>query len=130
MAIARWSPFGEMESLFDRFAERRWFPAADVSETKDEMVLTFDIPGVTEKDLTLSITGDLLTLKGERRFEADEKDMYHRVERVYGRFERSVQLPATVQTDKVTARYRDGVLEIKLPKAEEAKPREIKIDLL
>jgi HSP20 family protein len=119
-----------MESLFDRFAERRWFPAADVSETKDEMVLTFDIPGVTEKDLTLSITGDLLTLKGERRFEADEKDMYHRVERVYGRFERSVQLPATVQTDKVTARYRDGVLEIKLPKAEEAKPREIKIDLL
>jgi len=150
MAIDRWRPFGdvefrlgdmqgEMNRLFDRFVgrpmnaaggERMWFPAADVSETKDELVLTFDIPGVAEKDIKLSITGDLLTLRGERRFEAEEKDMYHRVERVYGRFERSVQLPTMVQGDKVTAKYRDGVLEVKLPKAEEVKPREIKIDLL
>jgi HSP20 family protein len=107
-----------------------WLPAVDVHETKDDLVLSFDIPDVTEKDVQLTITGDLLTLRGERRFEREApEDNYHRVERLYGRFERSVQLPMTVQTDKVKASYRDGVLEVKLPKAEEIKPREIKIDL-
>ena len=158
MAIDRWRPFGsgdrwdpfrsggdiqtEMNRLFNAFdtfvgrpatgaiGERMWLPAVDVHETKDDLVLSFDIPGVTEKDVQLTITGDLLTLKGERRFEREApKDNYHRVERLYGRFERSVQLPTTVQTDKVKASYRDGVLEVKLPKAEEIKPREIKIDL-
>jgi HSP20 family protein len=155
MAIDRWQPFGsgdrwdpfrgggdiqtEMNRLFNTFVgrptsaamgERMWLPAVDVHETKDDLVLSFDIPGVTEKDVQLTITGDLLTLRGERRFEREApEDNYHRVERLYGRFERSVQLPMTVQTDKVKASYRDGVLEVKLPKAEEIKPREIKIDL-
>jgi HSP20 family protein len=96
-------------------------------------VLTLDIPGVTEKDVHISITGDLLTVKGERRFERASEgtgNTYHRVERLYGKFERSVQLPTMVQTDKVKASYRDGVLTVTLPKAEEVKPREIKIDLL
>lgn len=156
MAMTRWSPFGtvdrwdpfrgvsdiqnEVNRLFDSVAgrpattgsgERMWLPAVDVRETKDDVVLSFDIPGMREKDIQLSITGDLLTVRGERRFERDETDQsYHRVERVYGKFERSVQLAMPVQTDKVTASYRDGVLEVKLPKADELKPREIKIDLV
>lgn len=157
MAMTRWSPFGtidrwdpfrglgdiqsEMNRLFDSFSgrpapaasmgERMWLPAVDVRETKDDIVLSFDIPGVREKEIQLSITGDLLTVKGERRFEQHEGNdqSWHRVERVYGKFERTVQLAVPVQTDKVTASYRDGVLAVKLPKAEEVKPREIRIDL-
>jgi HSP20 family protein len=157
MAMSRWTPFGnlerwdpfrnlgdiqnEMNRLFDSFSgrpstmaaagERMWLPAVDVRETKDEVVLSFDIPGVSEKDIQLAITGDLLTVKGERRFERnDAADTLHRVERVYGKFERTVQLAMPVQTDKVTATYREGVLEVKLPKVEEVKPRAIKIDLV
>jgi HSP20 family protein len=144
--VERWDPFRgfgdiqtEMNRLFDSWAgrqagtgERVWLPAVDVHETKDAFVLTLDVPGVTEKDINISINGDLLTIKGERRFEragAADGDTYHRLERLYGRFERSVQLPTMVQTDKVKATYRDGVLTVTLPKAEEVKPREIKIDL-
>ena len=157
MAMTRWTPFGslerwdpfrnlgdiqsEMNRLFDSFSgrpatmgqagERMWLPAVDVRETKDEVILSFDVPGMSEKDIQLSITGDLLTVKGERKFERDDAgDKYHRVERVYGKFERTVQLAMPVQTDKVKATYRDGVLEVKLPKLEEVKPREIKIDLM
>jgi HSP20 family protein len=156
MAIDRWRPFGgferwepfrgvgeiqtEMNRLFDSFVgrpaaattgDRMWLPSVDVHETKDDLVLSFDIPGVSQKDVQVTITGDLLTVRGERRFDREaSENSYHRVERVYGRFERSVQLPMTVQTDKVKASYRDGVLEVKLPKAEEVKPREIKVDLL
>lgn len=155
MAMERWRPFStvehwdpfrgfgdvqsEMNRLFDHWAgrqagtgERMWLPAVDVHETKDEFVLTLDMPGVTEKDINLSINGELLTIKGERRFEREggEGNTYHRLERLYGKFERSVQLPTMVQTDKVKATYRDGVLTVTLPKAEEVKPREIKIDLL
>jgi HSP20 family protein len=155
MALTRWSPFGtverwdpfrglgdiqgEMNRLFDNLAgrqpamagERMWWPAVDVHETPDHVVLRFEIPGVSDKDIHLSITGDVLTVKGERRFDRNEAtETYHRVERVYGKFERSVQLSMPVQTDKVSASYRDGVLEVKLPKAEATKPRDIKIDLL
>ena len=156
MAMERWRPFGSMERwdpfrgigeiqsevnrLFDSWSgrgntvgERMWLPAVDVHETKDDFVLTLDIPGVSQKDVHISITGDLLTVKGERRFERESEEAghtYHRVERLYGKFERSVQLPTMVQTDKVKASYHDGVLTVKLPKAEEVKPREVKIDLL
>ena len=147
MSIQRWNPArdfarlqDEVNRLFDNFSdrpaqgtagERMWLPAVDVRETKDEIVLSFDVPGMTEKDIQLSIIGDLMTVKGERRFERDDtQDTYHRVERVYGKFERTVQLAMPVQTDKVKATYRDGVLEVKLPKVEEVKPREIKIDLI
>ena len=156
MAMERWRPFGtmerwdpfrgvgeiqsEMNRLFDSWSgrgntggERMWLPAIDVHETKDDFVLTLDIPGVSQKDVHISITGDLLTVKGERRFERETEEpgqTYHRVERLYGKFERSVQLPTMVQTDKVKATYHDGVLTVKLPKAEEVKPREVKIDLL
>jgi HSP20 family protein len=145
----RWDPFrnrsdiqGEVNHLFDSFlgrpaasatgpAMRAWAPVLDVHETKDDLILNFELPGITEKDVSLSITGDLLTLKGERTANRDLKDetAYH-VERVYGKFERSVQLPMPVQAEKVKAMYRDGVLEVKLPKAEEVKPKAIKIDTI
>jgi HSP20 family protein len=146
--VDRWDPFrvsdiqGEMNRLFDTFfgrpatatapmGERMWAPAVDMWETKDNLVLSFEIPGVREKDVSVSISGDLLTVKGERRFDREVKDeSYHRLERVYGKFERNIQLPMSVQSDKVKAAYRDGVLEVTLPKTEEVKPKEIKIDIL
>lgn len=157
MAMERWRPFGvtlerfdpvrdiqtEVNRLFDSFfgrpvtlagalgAERLWAPVADMYETKDDLVVSLEVPGVREKDVTVSITGDLLTVKGERKFEREIKDeSYHRLERAFGKFERTIQLPMPVQSDKVKATYRDGVLEIRLPKVEEVKPKEIKIDIL
>ena len=108
--------------------ERLWAPFVDMYETKDELVLAID-PGMSEKDVSLSITGDLLSVKGERRWQGAEQSALH-VERVYGKFERLIQLPIAVQADRVKARYRDGVLEITLPKVEQVKPKEIKIDIL
>ena len=156
MAVERWRPFGtfmergepfrdiqsEMNRLFDSFfgrptatatgtGSRVWMPVVDMYETNDDLVLDFEIPGVREKDISLSITGDLLTVRGERQFHQELKDdNYYHVERAYGKFERSVQLPMPVQADRVKATYRDGVLEVKLPKAEEVRSKEIKIDIL
>jgi HSP20 family protein len=145
--MSRWEPFRElsdiqqeMNRLFDAFfgrpttvqaGERLWVPLADMWETRDDLYVAFEVPGVKEKDISVSITGDLLTVKGERKWDKELKEEnFHRLERVYGRFERSVPLPVPVQADKVKATYRDGVLEIRLPKAEEVKPKEIKIDIL
>ena len=105
-----------------------------MSETADDLVLTVEVPGISDKDVSVSITGDLLSIKGERRWEQGAKEtkdntVLH-VERVYGQFERMIQLPFAVQGDKVKATYRDGVLEVRLPKAEEDKPRAIKVDIL
>ena len=94
-------------------------------------MLNFELPGVREKEVSLSITGDLLTVRGERQFNQQlNDDHYYHMERAYGKFERTVQLPMPVQTGRVTASYRDGVLEVKLPKAEEVKPKPIKIDII
>jgi HSP20 family protein len=146
-SVDRWEPFrnlvdiqGEVNRLLDTFVGRpvtgttgqgrTWLPAVDMHETKDDLVLRMEVPGVREKDVTVSITGDLLTIKGERRWDDESKDQkFLHVERVYGHFERLIQLPMAVQPDKVRASYRDGVLEVTLPKAEELKPREIKIDI-
>lgn len=157
MGIERWRPFrstidrweplgsiaeiqGEMNRLFDTFfgrptgtglAQRLWAPAMDMYETSDHLVVAFELPGVKEKEVHVSISDDVLTVRGERaqQQEIKEENCY-RLERWYGKFERTVPLPLPVQTDKVKATYRDGVLEIKLPKAEAVKPKEIKIDLL
>jgi HSP20 family protein len=155
MALVRFRPFGqavdpfrdlgdiqgEMNRLFDSFfgrpaqqvsgMERVWAPAVDMYETKDELVVMADLPGVSEKDIHLSITGDMLTLRGERNWNQEVKqESYYRGERWYGRFERTLPLPIPVQWDKVKASYRDGVLTVTLPKADEIKPKEIKIDVL
>jgi HSP20 family protein len=155
MALVRFRPFGqavdpfrdlgdiqgEMNRLFDSFfgrpaqqqagMERVWAPAVDMYETKDELVVTAEVPGVSEKDIHLSITGDMMTLRGERNWNQEIKqENYYRGERWYGRFERTLPLPIPVQSEKVKASYRDGVLTVTLPKAEEIKSREIKIDVL
>ncbi|HEV8310564.1 MAG TPA: Hsp20/alpha crystallin family protein [Methylomirabilota bacterium] len=107
-----------------------WAPAVDIYETKDDLVVTAELPGVKEKDVHLSIVGDVLSLRGQRVLDNQVKEEnYHRIERWTGSFERHIQLPIRVQADRVRATYRDGVLEIRLPKVEEVKPREIKIDV-
>jgi HSP20 family protein len=132
---------GEMNRLFDSFfgrpasngagAERVWAPAVDMYETKDELVVTAELAGVSEKDIQLSITGDVLTLRGERQWGQDvDQQNFYRGERWYGKFERTLPLPMPVQADKVKASYRDGILTVKLPKTEEIKPKAIKIDVM
>ena len=157
MTLERWRPFGstldrwqpfrglteiqtEMNRLFDTFfnrpaglgmMERLWAPAMDMYETKDDVYVQVELPGVKEKEVQVSITNDVLTVKGERARQQElSDDNSHRLERWFGKFERSIELPMAVQADKVKATYRDGVLEIKLPKAETVKPKEIKIDVL
>lgn len=104
--------------------ERVWASAVGVYETKDDLVVSCDIPGVREKEVSVSITGEMLTVKGERKPAAEAQDESdHHLEPWYGKFERHLRLPIPVQADKVKATYRDGVLEIELPKAEGIKPR-------
>ena len=144
--IHRFDPFRELSDMqteinraFDAYfggrpravaPERAWAPAIDVYETRDQLVVAVELPGVREKDIHLSMTGDVLSLRGQRGIAADiPQENYHRIERWSGPFERHVQLPIAVQADKIRASYRDGVLEIRLPKLEEAAPREIKIEV-
>jgi len=145
--LARWNPFAgmadlqrEMDQIFGEFfgrtpfrmaaTEAMWSPLVDVHETKDSILLQVELPGVKQEDIQVSIEGDTLTLKGERKRETEVKeDQYHRVERSYGRFERSILLPSVVDSGRVKATYRDGVLGIQLPKKEEAKPKEIKVEV-
>jgi HSP20 family protein len=110
--------------------DRVWAPAIDIYETKDELVVTTELPGVKEADVHLSIVGDTLSLRGQRQTESQAKEEnYHRIERWSGSFERHILLPVPVQPEKVRASYRDGVLDIRLPKVEAVKPREIKIEV-
>ena len=145
MAITRWRPFrdlisiqDEMNKLFDDFFGQRpargewtegvWSPSVDVSEDKDNVIIKAEMPGMKKEDVKISIQDNVLTLKGEKRQEKEEKDKnYHRIERSYGSFCRSFQLPTSVKTDKIKANYKDGVLNISLPKTEEVKPKEIPI---
>lgn len=144
---SRWDPFvetadlhGKMEQIFGEFfgptpfrmaaTEAVWSPLVDVHEAKENILLHVELPGVKQEEIQVSIEGDTLTLKGERKREAEVKqDQYHRIERSYGRFERSILLPSVVDSNRVKATYRDGVLEIQLPKKEEAKPKEIKVEV-
>jgi HSP20 family protein len=120
---------GDMERFFDRFLEPvgepfelmggDWMPKLDISETKDAMVLKAETPGVDPKDIEVTLMGDLLTLKGEREKAAEEKEeeeRYHRIERTYGTFFRSLRLPTAVDGSKVTATFKNGVLVVTLPK--------------
>ena len=110
--------------------DRVWAPAVDVYETPDDVVVVAEVPGVREKDIHLSIVENVLSLKGQRTPAAEAKEEHsHRIERWTGPFERHIQLPVPVQGDRVRASYRDGVLEVRLPKIEEVKPREIRIDV-
>jgi HSP20 family protein len=145
MDLAPWRPFGgelsslrrEMDSLWNRFfgetpSLRRfaeeWWPSVDVSETKDNFVVNAELPGLEAKDVDVSISGDMITIKGEKKKEEEDKDEHHHtVERYYGSFQRSFKLPTNVKADKVEAAFDKGVLKVTLPKVEEAKKKTIEI---
>jgi HSP20 family protein len=105
-----------------------WLPAVDVMEDKECVRITAELPGVRQEDVRLSLENSLLTIRGEKKSQVEEKrDRAHRVERQYGSFERSFSLPSTVDVERIEARFTDGVLTVTLPKAEKAKPRQIEI---
>ena len=107
-----------------------WTPSADIAETENELVVSADLPGVNKEDIKVNVQNNVLTFSGERKQETkSEENNYHRLERSYGFFSRSFTLPATVKTDAIKAAYKDGVLRLTLPKAEEAKPRQIVVDV-
>ncbi len=124
--ISQWEPFGVWLSEQEKF----WAPLVDVEETRDEVVVRAEIPGLKKEEIKLQAQGDLLVLTGERKNESETKEKtVHLVERTYGRFQRVLQLPAEVDGSRAKAAYEAGVLTIQLPKREEAKPREIAIEV-
>jgi len=120
-----------LSRLFSEPASRPWSPAVDIFETENDLVLKADLPDVDPKNVGIQLENHTLTLKGERRFEAEKEGQkgFHRIERSYGKFVRAFSLPDTVQGDKVTADYRNGVLTVTLPKKELAKPRMINVEV-
>ena len=145
MSITRYDPFRDLRTLQDEvnrlfstsfsrsfgddgIARGAWTPGVDIYENKDEIVLEAELPGMNREDFELTVENNVLTLRGERRFEKrDEADNYHRVERSYGTFTRSFTLPPTVAADTATAEYKNGVLRVVLKKREEVKARRIEI---
>jgi HSP20 family protein len=112
----------------DRAMTTAWAPALDISERKDAYLVTVELPGVEPDDLQITMEDGLLTIQGERQFTQDSSEQqFHRVERRYGAFRRSITLPAQVQADQIEATFDNGVLEIVVPKAEEAKPKRIQV---
>lgn len=109
-------------------AAGQWSPAIDVAETETEFVLRAELPGMRQEDIDIELSGDTLVVRGERRFESEErKDQFVRVERSYGRFERSYTVATPLNHSQVRASYRDGILEITLPKSEDARPRRVPV---
>lgn len=149
VAIVRWDPFRDlmtlqdrMNRLFDQTMSRTradeeegmtvstWSPAVDIFETADSIVMKAELPGVSRANIDIQVRDNTLTLKGERKFEREVKEEnYLRIERSYGAFQRAFSLPTVIQQDKIRAVFKDGVLEVTLPKAEEAKPKQVKIDV-
>jgi HSP20 family protein len=123
MAIVRWDPFREFDGA--------WMPPVDIFSTGDhELVIKAEIPGMNKDDIDITVENFTLTIRGEKKAEQTVKDdQFHRVERNYGAFTRSFALPHTVDANKVEASYKDGVLTIKLPQREEAKPKQIKVNV-
>src|SRR5690348_3609516 len=144
-AITRWEPFHNLSALqeqvnrlfegslprrSDQSALTTWAPAVDIYETENELVLKADLPDVNEKDLDIRIESNILTIKGERKFEEKvNEDNYLRIERTYGSFSRSFSLPSTVDNGSIKAGYKNGVLTVELPKRAESKPRQVKINV-
>jgi HSP20 family protein len=145
MAIVRWEPLREFATLqnemnrlfgsvFDTPAQgnggtmRRWMPAMDLVETGDHFVLRADLPGLSEEDVNIEVEERVLTISGERKAEqVENKDGYHRIERAFGTFSRSLTLPEGSNAEAVSASFDRGVLEVSIPKPEERKPRKISI---
>jgi HSP20 family protein len=149
MTLVRWAPFQNigsiqhrMNRIFDEALSGHqtseedwglggsWAPAVDIFEREGNIVLKAELPGVDPKDVDIRVENNVMSLRGERKFEAETKRQdYHRVERAYGSFSRSFTLPNVVDTEKIQAEYKDGVLTVTLPQKEEAKPKQISISV-
>lgn len=146
MELMRWNPRRELFGLhnsinrmFDNFISPTvrsdealsvwgWNPVVDIYENEENIVITAELPGVDKKDMTVDVKGKVLTLKGERSTDNEVKeDNYYRQERCYGKFERCFTLPVEIDPEKIKADYKDGVLKIDIPKAEESKPKQVMI---
>ena len=151
MSLIRWNPTRdlatfpsdmftmqrEMNRMFDNLfrgvdepslLNSSWVPAVDVAEEDDAYVVMVELPGVNKNDVKITLESNILTIQGEKRAETESKEKnVHRVERSYGSFQRSFTLPTMVKNDKIDAEFKDGILKIMLPKAEEAKPRQIEV---
>jgi HSP20 family protein len=146
--MMRWDPFQDLRSAQDEMAQMSpmlahalglntqqanarasaWMPALDISERKDAYLVTVELPGLKSEDLDITMEDGLLTIQGERQFTAESSEQqYHRVERRYGAFRRSITLPAQVQAEQIEASFDNGVLQILVPKAEEAKAKRIQV---
>jgi HSP20 family protein len=145
-AITQWDPFRNLTSLQDHvnrlfdgaFVQGRntqtdlatWAPAVDIYEGQNELVAKVDLPGIEEKDIDIRLENNTLTIRGERKFEKSvNEDNYLRVERAYGSFTRTFSLPNTVNAEGINAAYNNGVLTVHLPKREESKPKQVKINV-
>ena len=119
-----WSNFGRQSQLFSG-----WSPALDLYQNNENVIARVELPGMRKEDIEISLQDGMLTINGERKSETAEGDKAERTERYVGKFRRSISLPTQVDANKVTANYRDGILTVTLPKAEEAKPKQIKVDV-
>ena len=143
MTLVRWRPVNEVTSIHDEInrvfdevwrghrvrGSQGWVPPVDLLENEDEFKLVAELPGLASEDVKISLTENVLTLRGEKKAVKEEKnENWHHVERTYGAFERSVQLTSAVDPAKVTAKFKDGVLTVVLPKSDESRPRDIKIE--
>ncbi|HEY1897260.1 MAG TPA: Hsp20/alpha crystallin family protein [Terracidiphilus sp.] len=144
MTITRWDPFREVVALQNRvnnlfrdmndgdspLTAASFVPAVDIYEDSKKVVLKLEVPGINEKDLDIRVENNTLTVKGERKFEKEEKEEnFHRIERRYGTFYRAFTLPSTVDTEHVQANYENGILKLELSKKPEAQPKQIKVNL-
>jgi HSP20 family protein len=143
--LTRWEPFRGLNTLQDqvnRLLEdsirgagsnsslAAWAPAVDIYETESELVVTADLPGINEKDIDVRVENNMLTVRGERKLEKTiNEDNMLRVERAYGSFSRSFSLPNSVNTEAIKADYHEGVLTVKMPKREESKPKQVKVNV-
>jgi len=139
MSVVRFDPFRDLTSFRDDInrlvsrtfgdGERTWTPAVDVFETGDSVVLKAELPGMRADDVDVEVDENVLTISGERTLTDEVEDgRFHRIERSYGRFSRSLTLPQGIRADGVTASFADGVLEVVVPKADEVKPRKVTIE--
>ncbi len=141
--LTSWDPFREMVSLRDELdrlfdsvfgrlprerGETYWAPPLDIEETEDAIIVRAELPGMNKDDIKITLSGDTLTISGERKQESEKKGRtYYRIERAYGKFQRTVTLPTDVESDRTKASYKAGVLELVLPKSEKSRAREINI---
>jgi HSP20 family protein len=139
--ISRWDPFRDLSVLQDRInrifnettrpvegSSRSWAPVVDILETEGDLIVKAELPGMKREDIDIEITSEALTIKGDRKFDEEQKDNYLRVERPYGPFQRSFTIGVPVDAGKVSATYQDGLLTVVIPKAEEVKPKKIEIN--